>query len=162
MTKLISISRIFVLASTLAVFSFANLGVTTAQAANSKAKGEVVEIKISSDGDNLYFDKKEINVKAGQKVKIVFKNSSSAASAMNHNWVLVKPGTEQQVATDGMSAGEAGNWVQEGPNVIAHTKLSKPGEIVTVIFTAPAAGDYPYICTYPGHAMTMNGVMHVK
>jgi azurin len=30
-----------------------------------------------------------------------------------------------------------------------------------VTFTAPAAGDYPYICTFPGHYMTMRGVMHV-
>jgi azurin len=46
-------------------------------------------------------------------------------------------------------------------DIIAHTPMSAPGETVTVEFTAPAEGDYPYICTYPGHYMTMQGTMHV-
>mgnify|MGYP000882986248 CR=1 FL=1 len=33
----------------------------------------------------------------------------------------------------------------------------------TVTFTAPeTAGDYPFVCTFPGHAMVMNGVMTVS
>ena len=32
----------------------------------------------------------------------------------------------------------------------------------TIEFTAPAEpGDYPYICTFPGHWRLMNGVLHV-
>jgi azurin len=130
-----------------------------AAAADAKAQ---VELTIATDGDNLYFDKKEMEVKAGQTVKISFKNNASAASNMNHNWVLTKPGTEQQVATDSMQAGEAKDWVAEGPNVLGHTKLAKPGETVSTTFTAPAAGDYTYICTFPGHSMTMKGTLHVK
>lgn len=120
------------------------------------------ELTIGTDGDNLYFDKKDMEAKAGQTVKITFKNNASAASNMNHNWVLVKPGTDQQVATDSMQAGEAKDWVAEGANVLGHTKLAKPGETVTVTLTMPAAGDYTYICTFPGHAMTMKGTLHVK
>ena len=29
-------------------------------------------------------------------------------------------------------------------------------------FTAPAAGDYPYMCTFPGHGAIMKGVMKVQ
>jgi azurin len=130
-----------------------------AAAANATAQAELT---IGTDGDNLYFDKKEMEAKAGQTVKITFKNNASAASNMNHNWVLVKPGTEQQVSTDSMQAGEAKDWVAEGPNVLGHTKLAKPGETVSVTLTMPAAGDYPYICTFPGHSMTMKGTLHVK
>ncbi|MGH7283704.1 MAG: plastocyanin/azurin family copper-binding protein, partial [Polyangiaceae bacterium] len=28
-------------------------------------------------------------------------------------------------------------------------------------FTAPGPGKYPYICTYPGHYMTMKGTLEV-
>lgn len=132
---------------------------TPAAATNATAQAELT---IGTDGDNLYFDKKEMEAKAGQTVKITFKSNASAASNMNHNWVLVKPGTEQQVSTDSMQAGEAKDWVAEGPNVLGHTKLAKPGETVSVTLTMPAAGDYPYICTFPGHSMTMKGVLHVK
>jgi azurin len=130
-----------------------------AAAANATAQAELT---LGTDGDNLYFDKKEMEAKAGQTVKITFKNNSSASSNMNHNWVLVKPGTEQQVATDSMQAGEAKDWVAEGPNVLGHTKLTKPGETANVTITMPAAGDYTYICTFPGHSVTMKGTLHVK
>ena len=35
------------------------------------------------------------------------------------------------------------------------------GQVVMVEFIAPAAGDYPFICTFPGHAQSMWGVLHV-
>jgi azurin len=141
--------------------SAANTQTTSAPAAATNATAQA-ELTISTDGDNLYFDKKEMEAKAGQAVKITFKNNASAASNMNHNWVLVKPGTEQQVSTDSMQAGEAKDWVAEGANVLGHTKLAKPGETVSTVITMPAAGDYTYICTFPGHSMTMKGTLHIK
>ena len=43
--------------------------------------------------------------------------------------------------------------------VVAATKMAGPGETVDVTFKVPAAaGNYPYICTFPGHfAAGMNG-----
>jgi azurin len=135
---------------------------TTAATAATPAGKPQAELTLTTEGDNLYFNKKDLEAKAGQVVKLTFKNGASAASNMNHNWVLAKPGTEQTVATEGMQAGETKDWVQEGPNVLAHTKLTKPGETASVTFTAPAAGDYPYLCTFPGHSVTMKGTLHVK
>ena len=43
------------------------------------------------------------------------------------------------------------------PGVFAATKLLKPGESDTITFTAPPAGTYPFICTYPGHYPKMQG-----
>ncbi len=129
---------------------------------NTTAATAQAELTLGTDGDNLYFDKKELEAKAGQTVKITFKNNSSASSNMSHNWVLVKAGSEQQVATDGMQAGDSKDWVAEGATVLGHTKLAKPGETVSVTMTMPAAGDYTYICTYPGHSITMKGTLHVK
>ena len=37
-----------------------------------------------------------------------------------------------------------------------------PGNSVEVTFTAPSTpGDYPYICTVPGHFYMMKGIMKV-
>lgn len=178
--KMDSILRWFIIPSVFAVFALsactkkaespaptAENSADTAPAATTSAENDQskkidVELKLGSDGDNLYFDHKDLQAKAGQTIKVVYKNNSSAASNMVHNWVLVKPGTEQQVANDSMSAGDAKNWVAEGANVLAHTKVAKSGEIVSIIFTAPAAGDYPYLCTFPGHATTMKGTLHIK
>jgi azurin len=95
-------------------------------------------------------------------VTLTLKNNGKS-EAMVHNWVLVKAGTEMDVGNAGAAAGEAKNFVPESPNVLAASKLAKPGKTVTVTFTAPeTAGDYPYICTYPGHYVFMKGVLKVK
>jgi putative heme-binding domain-containing protein len=46
--------------------------------------------------------------------------------------------------------------------VLWATRLLQPGETQTLRFVAPeAAADHPYVCTFPGHWIRMNGVMHV-
>ena len=53
--------------------------------------------------------------------------------------------------------------IPETDLIVRHTKLLKPGESETLEFTAPEeAGDYPYLCTFVGHAAIMNGVMKVE
>ena len=120
------------------------------------------EQNIASVGNTMAYDVTGFSVKAGQKVKITLKNNADQP-AMTHNWVLVKPGTEQQVATDGIAAGPTANYVKAGDaNVIAFTPISQPGGTVDVTFTAPSEpGNYPYICTYPGHWTAMKGTMMV-
>jgi azurin len=44
------------------------------------------------------------------------------------------------------------------PDIITHTRLLGPGESDTIEFTVPA-GQYTYICSFPGHYMTMTGTM---
>lgn len=79
-----------------------------------------------------------------------------------HDWVLTLPGAADAVAQAGLAAGEAAGYLARGDaRVIAATPMINKGEHVTIHFIAPAPGDYPFICTYPGHAMFMNGTMHV-
>ena len=47
-------------------------------------------------------------------------------------------------------------------NVIAATKLLKPGETDTITFDAPPPGTYPYVSTFPGFYTRMKGVLTVK
>jgi azurin len=47
-------------------------------------------------------------------------------------------------------------------DTIAATKLLGPDETETISFTAPEAGDYEYVCTFPGHFALMRGTMKVK
>jgi cytochrome c oxidase subunit 2 len=113
----------------------------------------------------MQFDKKELAVKAGQKVTLVFKNQ---ACALMHNFLLLKPGTKDAVGAlaDKMLSdpnGLAKQYIPESPDVLVHgNKLIGIGQSDTIEFTAPAEpGDYPYICTFPGHWRLMNGVMKV-
>ena len=119
------------------------------------------EQNIGTVGDTMAYDTTTFAVRAGQKVHVVLKNNGKSP-AMHHNWVLVQPGKEADVANAGMAAGEAANFEKAGdPNIIAATPLSAPGSTVEVTFTAPGPGKYPYICTYPGHYQTMKGTLEV-
>jgi azurin len=129
---------------------------TTAPAAG----GAAVSLDIASKGEELLFDKDKLEAPAGSKITLKLKNNSTA---LQHNWVLVKPGTTDTVANDGIAAGEAANYIKANdPNVIAHTSMVKAGETGSVTFDAPAPGTYPYICTFPGHYVLMKGTLTIK
>ena len=130
------------------------------QATDSNKKPEV-QLAIGSDGDNMAFDKTELTAKPGSVVRLIFKNNVKT-SGLQHNWVMTKPGTEADVSNLGTQAGADKGWIPDSPNVIAHTRLINAGEEDSIIFTAPPAGDYPFICTFPGHQTSMKGVFHSK
>jgi azurin len=59
--------------------------------------------------------------------------------------------------------GATNNYVPEMPEILFSTALVNPDQTVRLRFTAPSKpGEYPYICTFPGHWRLMNGVMTVK
>jgi uncharacterized protein len=54
------------------------------------------------------------------------------------------------------------NFIPETQNVLFSTPLINTGEKYSLTFTAPETpGDYPFVCTFPGHWRTMNGIMKV-
>ena len=128
--------------------------------APAAAGGGAVTLEISSKGEELVYDKDALSAPAGSKITLNFKNNSTA---LQHNWVLSKPGTQDTVANDGMAAGEGKGYVKDGDtNIIAKTGMVKPGQTASVTFDAPAAGAYPYFCTFPGHNVLMKGTLTIK
>ena len=123
-----------------------------------------VVIKLSVTSGQMQFDKTELNVAPGQLVELVITNPDS----MQHNFVLGQPGSLQTIgiAADELARtpnGPAQQYVPQVQQVLYSTKLIEPGETVTVQFKAPTeTGQYPYVCTFPGHWRIMNGVLNVK
>jgi azurin len=129
---------------------------------------EEAEITITADKLQLIYDTKEFTVKAGQKVKLTLVNPADSQNLQPHNLILLKPGKlGAMIATVNDPAKLSDpNWINnpvpESEDILHHTKLLKPGETETLEFTAPAeAGDYPFLCSYIGHAAIMNGIMKV-
>jgi len=140
---------------------------------SSPAQAEEAEIKITADKLTFIYDTKEFSVKAGQKVKLTFVNPKDSVNLQPHNLVIIKPGKLQAmiaVVNDPAKLSDP-SWLkdpipmegdEEHPDILHHTKLLKVGEEEVLEFTAPEEpGDYPYLCTYVGHAILMNGVMKV-
>ncbi len=111
----------------------------------------------------IKYNKTLLTVKAGQRVVINLDNPD----AMQHNMLILKPGTLQKVgaAADALARDPKGaekQYVPRIPEVLYSTKLINPGDEATLTFTAPSTpGDYPFVCTFPGHWRIMNGILRV-
>ncbi|MEO7411847.1 MAG: plastocyanin/azurin family copper-binding protein [Opitutaceae bacterium] len=109
----------------------------------------------------LRFDTSAFSVRPGAEVEVIFSNSDE----MLHNFVVVKPGTRAEVvqAAIDLGAGAADrDFVPPSPNVLWASKVVPSGQSFTLKFTAPRIlGDYPYVCTFPGHGIIMFGTMTV-
>lgn len=126
-----------------------------AVASPSNPSGDAVSLNISVNGDLLEFDIVSLEVASGSEVALAFTN----ISAFNqHNWVLVEAGTKDDVAIAGAAAGLTNDWIPEDDaRVLARSSLLDPGAEELVRFTAPAEGSYQFVCTFPGHNLTMFG-----
>ncbi|MBK8502913.1 MAG: hypothetical protein IPL46_12270 [Saprospiraceae bacterium] len=53
-------------------------------------------------------------------------------------------------------------YIPESENVLFHTNLLAPQSSDAIYFEAPPEpGNYAYVCTFPGHALIMRGVLKV-
>ena len=112
----------------------------------------------------MKFDKAELTVKAGAGVELAFTNNDPMP--MMHNLVLVKPGSRIEIVTAAATMGAAGmanSFVPDSDKVLAATPLVLTGNTYKLYFKAPTTpGKYEYICTYPGHGLTMWGTLVVE
>jgi azurin len=54
------------------------------------------------------------------------------------------------------------SYVPVTPKVLFHTLLMQPGATESLYFVAPSTpGDYPFLCSYPGHGSVMRGVIKI-
>jgi azurin len=132
--------------------------------ATKVAPTEPVTIVLTAD-DNMHYDQTVLHAKPGQLVKFTLKNIGKLPiEQMGHDFVLLKKGTDiQTFATDAAKAKTNGYFpVEDQEEVIAHTEMIGGGDSTSIEFTAPAEeGDYPYLCTFPGHWGTMKGFLVV-
>ena len=137
---------------------------TEKPAAGAAAKGvRTVEIIGTED---MKFSVPTITAKPGEQLRIrLTAKGAMPKIAMAHNVVVL---TKTANVTDFVTAamGARPNFIpaDKKADIIAHTELAGAGETVEVTFKVPAAaGDYPYICSFPGHFQAgMKGTLTVK
>lgn len=110
----------------------------------------------------MRFDLTEVTVQPGERIRLVLENPDD----MLHNLVVVVPGAADRVVEAAMNlglSGQARNYVPDSPDVLYHTALLQPGTQEAIYFQVPSKpGEYPYVCTFPGHGITMRGVLRVE
>ncbi len=122
-----------------------------------------VEITVESN-DKMQFDTNEIKVEAGQTVVLTLKHVGKLPkTAMGHNWVLLTQGTDiNKFGANAAKFADNGYVPENSAQVIVATELIGGGQETTIEFTAPEAGTYDFICSFPGHYSLMKGKFIVE
>jgi azurin len=120
-----------------------------------------------ASSDDMKYDKTTIEAKAGEQIRIKLTPKGTMPKiAMAHNVVVLKLKTDAAAFVNAGIAARPTDFIAPDKKalVIANTPLAGNGETVEVVFKVPAVpGQYPYVCTFPGHfAAGMKGTLVVK
>ena len=122
------------------------------------------EVVIGMLVGKLRYDTEAFQVSSGSKVKLSLTNNDDVP----HNWVLCDQGRDGMVAVveASLELGERAikeQFIPKHRDLLIASKLLAKGEQQDLYFRAPSKhGDYHYVCTFPGHAAVMRGVMTVS
>ena len=109
----------------------------------------------------LRYNTSVFSVRPGAEVELIFSNYDE----MLHNLVITRPGARERVVQAALALGAGAadrDFVPPSEDVLWATKVVPSDESFTLTFTAPTTtGDYPYVCTMPGHGIVMFGLMTV-
>lgn len=159
--------RILVVAALAGMVAWGESAGVLAQAkANPAAR--LISITVGDPiGEKMEYGRKVIVAKPGERLKVQLVSVGVLPkTAMAHNWVLLKPGTDAKKFADAAALARDTDFIPPAmkAQVIAFTGLAGAGERVEVTFVAPTKpGTYRYICTFAGHfAAGMFGDLIVK
>ena len=117
--------------------------------------------------EDMKYSVPTITAKPGEQLRIRLTSKGAMPKiAMAHNVVVLnRTAKVVDFVTAAMNA-RATDFIpaEKKADVIAYTALAGAGETVEVTFKVPAAaGDYPFVCTFPGHFQAgMKGTLSVK
>ena len=123
-----------------------------------------VDVKMNINVAAMTYSVDSINAKPGDAIRIALTNTGDVL----HNVVLIRPGSidvvgAQVEAMAKVPNAEERSYLPPTPDIMFWMKLVETGKTGTLEFYAPnQPGDYPYLCTFPGHWQTMRGVLHVS
>ena len=115
-------------------------------------------------GKNLSFATRSFTARPGEPIRLTFVNPD----VVPHNWVLLKPGTLVRVGdlVNRMVADPEAvsrHYVPRTDDALVYSDIVPAGGKFSISFRAPdTPGRYPYLCSFPGHWMVMNGQLIVE
>tara|TARA_B100000575_G_C22602140_1_gene376387 strand:- start:19 stop:528 length:510 start_codon:yes stop_codon:yes gene_type:complete len=113
--------------------------------------------------DNMIYDKNKIEVNSGKNIILTLNHKGKVSKEfMGHNFVLLKKGVNVDEYAKKAVLAKSNDYIPNSDEAIAFTKMLGGGESTTISFSAPKAGIYTYICSFPGHYMMMRGELIVN
>lgn len=160
----LSLSALALGAIALAACGSGNNG-TTAHDHDTIGADGVRSITITGN-DAMQFNLNEIRGEPGERVRLTLRHIGRMTKQnMGHNWVLLQSMDASALNSLGMeAAANAPDYLPRDMSVvIAHTRMLGGGESDTIEFNLPEEpGQYPFVCTFPGHFALMRGNVIVE
>jgi azurin len=144
--------------------STATAGAAPSATASARGGTPVVAVALSVIAGQMKFDQTTITARPGQRVEITFTNTDD----MPHNVVIFKRGSMAAYEKELFGSMNEPNaqlrgFVPDSPNVLVASRLLNGGESTVLAFDTPTEpGEYPFVCSFPGHWFTMRGVLVVE
>jgi len=125
-----------------------------------------IKVEITAN-DQMRYSTKKIEGKVGVPMEITLKHIGKIPKAsMSHNLVILKPGSMMAMISAKCIQAKDNNYIATDADskaaILAYSPQLGPGESHVVKFTPTEVGNYPYLCTFPGHFSEMNGTITVK
>ena len=138
---------------------------SNASASGASKQGGARTIEITAN-DQMKFSLNAIEAKPGEELHVVLTNVGTVPKeAMGHNWILLKSGSDVMAYSAAAAGAKDQNYEPSNLNdqVVAKIDLLGPRQTGEVTFKAPEQpGEYPFLCSFPGHAALMRGILTVK
>ena len=125
-----------------------------------------IKVEVTAN-DQMRYSTKKIEGKVGVPMEITIKHIGKIPKAsMSHNMVILKPGSVPAMVSMKCTQAKDNNYIatdaESKAAIVAYSPQLGPGESHVIKFTPKEAGDYPYLCSFPGHFSEMQGVIVVK
>ena len=141
----------------------AGSGSPSAVASGAASLGALA-ITVGVVSGQMKFTQTTISARRGQRVELTLNNTDD----MPHNIVIFRRGSMAEYEKELFGSLNEPNaqlrgFVPDSPNVLVASRLLNAGESTVVTFDAPTEpGEYPFVCSFPGHWATMRGVLRIE
>jgi putative membrane-bound dehydrogenase-like protein len=141
----------------------AGSGSPSAVASGAASRGALA-ITLGVVSGQMKFTQTTISARRGQRVELTLNNTDD----MPHNIVIFRRGSMPEYEKELFGSLNEPNaqlrgFVPDSPNVLVASRLLNAGESTVVTFDAPTEpGEYPFVCSFPGHWATMRGVLRIE
>ena len=136
----------------------------SAQEALGKHLGEIQSATVRAVA-GLKFEPARLRLKPGMRTALTVLN---ADPSMPHNLVLTRDAEalvrvgEGSMKLASAPEGLAKHYTIDDPGVLALSPMLGSGSSYTIYFNTPKqSGEYPYLCTFPGHWQVTRGVLEI-
>lgn len=122
------------------------------------------EIDLTAN-DTMHYNLTALTAKTGEDLKVVLTNEgNNPIDVMGHDWVLLKPGSDVAAFAGAAAQAKATDYIPPSlkDEIVASIPMLGPRKSGEADFKAPAPGVYPFLCTFPGHYLTMQGTLTVQ